>query len=64
MFYAPLGNMRICEYPPSLYPPDDVTYEKMSGGLKKISKYGPGGIFRICQYTLPPDDVTFGNSLM
>ena len=42
MFHAPLGNIRICKYTPS-NPPDDVTFEKMSGGLGKISSPGPKG---------------------
>ena len=41
MVYAPLGNIRICEYPPP--PPDNVTFGKMSGGLGKIPSPGPRG---------------------
>ena len=61
MFYAPLGNIRICEYN-SLPPPgDDVTFRKMSGGLGKISSLDLGDNIRICEYAPSPlDDVTFG----
>ena len=43
VFYAPLGNIRICENTPPSTPPADVTFEKMSGRLGKISRSGPRG---------------------
>ena len=65
MFYAPLGNFRICEYIP-LHPlPYDVTFGKMSGDLEKFPARDLGGNFRIREYTPPPpDDVTFVNYLI
>ena len=53
MFYAPLGNVRICEYTPP-FPPDDVKFEKCPGDLEKFPDLDLGGNFRICEYTPPP----------
>ena len=53
MFYAPLDNIRICEYSP-LHPPDDVTFGKMSGGLGKISSSGPKTYFVYIPPANPP----------
>ena len=62
MFYAPLGNIRICEYTPS---PLIMSHSKeCSGDLEKFSALDLGGDIRICEYTLHLNDVTFGNSLM
>ena len=51
MFYAPLGNIRICEYTPPLMTSHS---KKCPGDLEELDL---GGNFRICEYTPPPDNV-------
>ena len=55
MFYALLGNVKICEY--TVLPlPDDVTFKKMTGGRKKISSTRPRGQFQDFRvHTLSPN---------
>ena len=55
MFYAPLGNIRICEYnPPSpwwRHIPGNDHSKKCPGDLNTFPDLDLGGNFRICEYT-------------
>jgi len=55
MFYAPVGNIRICEYTPLHHSPPFMTShsEKCPRDLEKFSALDLRGNFRICEYTLP-----------
>ena len=55
MFYAPLGNIRICEYtslPLMTSHSGKWPFGKMSGGLRKIFRSGPRGV--ISGFATPP----------